>query len=130
MCCTPTPIASPNAQEPIGTLPCPWACEWKRAPAPVLVAHVPDGARVLPLPRPCASLAQAEGLPLVGVGRYEGTETFLGRRDPELAGTALALAADPQYVCGAVPLGHPQMARQTEHVWMGVSDGSQSYQVL
>jgi hypothetical protein len=42
-----------------------------------------------------------------GVERYEGTESFLGRREYPPRGAAIAtpVATDPQYVCGAATGG-------------------------
>src|SRR5262249_4708751 len=43
---------------------------------------VTDGCRVLPRTRTWHSLAHSNVQPLFRVGRYEGTERFLGRRAP------------------------------------------------
>jgi len=43
--------ASMHAHEHRGALPCPAAVAWTRAPAPVVGAKVPHGARVLPRTR-------------------------------------------------------------------------------
>ena len=75
------PRASTNAHEHRGPLPCPCAFDWTPALALVHRAHGPDGDRVLPLPRTSASLAHTHVQPGVCVGRYEGTEMFLGRRE-------------------------------------------------
>src|SRR5262245_28719237 len=80
--CHAAPRAPTNAHEPLGALPCPCAFAWTPALTPVHRAQVPDGDRVLPRPRPCASLAHTNVPPHVCVGRYEGTETLLGRREP------------------------------------------------
>ena len=48
--CSGRPLASLNAPEPRGAVPCPCALAW--TPAPVPMAQVTDGDGVLPLPRP------------------------------------------------------------------------------
>ena len=72
--------ASTNACEPRG--PCaltPRVCV-DACSRSVQRATVPDGDRVLPLPRPAASLAHPDVPPGVGRGRDEGTERCRGRR--------------------------------------------------
>jgi hypothetical protein len=44
---------------------------------------------------------------------------FLGRRELWFSVTAIPMAADPQYVCGAVTWVHQQTAMKTEHVARG-----------
>lgn len=80
--CQEAPRASTHAPEPRGAWPCPCACAWTPALAPGPMATVPEGDRGLPLPRTCASRAPTEVQPQVCVGRYEGPEMFLGRREP------------------------------------------------
>ena len=75
--------ASPNAHAPRGALPCPCAVAWTPALALGGGAQGPQGARVLPFPRPCASLAHADGPPCVCGGRSEGPEKLRGHREPD-----------------------------------------------
>jgi Transposase IS116/IS110/IS902 family len=67
--CPEAPRAAPNAQEHRGALPCPGAWAWTPARAPVHRAQVPAGDCVLPLPRPCASLAHTDVPPRFCLGR-------------------------------------------------------------
>jgi hypothetical protein len=80
--CNAASTASLTAHEHIGAWPCPCALAWTLPPAPLLGAQVPQGSRVLPLTRPCASLAHSDVQPLMCVGRYEGPAMLLGRRKP------------------------------------------------
>ena len=82
MLCHGALLASTNAQEPRGSLPCPCAFAWTSALAPGHMAAVPNGCCVLPLPRTWTSLAHKDVQPVLCVGRYEGTEMFLGHRNP------------------------------------------------
>jgi len=57
--------------------------------------------------------------PLLCLGRYEGTDMFLGRRESHenLSALAITMATEPQEVCGA-DTGCPYLDRETktEHV--------------
>jgi hypothetical protein len=67
--CPEARMASPNALEPRGALPCPCACAWTPPLAPGQRVAVPDGCRVLPLTRTWPSLVPRDMEPLFCRGR-------------------------------------------------------------
>jgi transposase len=72
--------ASVNAQEHRDHNPQPSAVDWTPAPAPLHVAMVAKGTVGCPSPEPETNCRTEHVQPPGCVGRYEGTERFLGRR--------------------------------------------------
>jgi hypothetical protein len=87
-------------------------------PAPVEAAVVAPGSRGCPAPEPESHWRTVTVQPPLCRGRYEGTETFLGRRGPpkHLAAIAASTATEPPDVCGADTLGpHQHVEMKSAH---------------
>ena len=114
LCCSPCVSARGGAPRLLG--PDPVAVDWTAAPALAL------WRAVLPVHGGCPSPAPGPHGHTHGVapprcrGRYEGTETFRGRRGapPCFSARAIALVTAPPEVCGADTgcLGHTQPSSQ------------------
>jgi hypothetical protein len=77
--------------------------DWTPAPTPTAATLVARAGRGCPAPEPGTHGRTVAVQPPLCRGRYEGTDTFLGRRrpPPRLAALATSRATEPQYVCGA-----------------------------
>jgi hypothetical protein len=73
------------------------------APTPIAATMVARAGRGGPSPEPGPHGRTVAVQPPLGIGRYEGTDMFLGRRrqSHRLAAIAPSRATAPQYVCGA-----------------------------
>ena len=71
-----------------------------------------------PSPEPEPNGRTAPVQPRLCIGRYEGTDRFLGRRGQHcrLSALTVAVVSEPQYVCGAATCClHPRREMKSEH---------------
>src|SRR5262249_29004927 len=77
-----------------------------------------------PSPEPGTNWRTVNVQPSLCVGRYEGTDIFLGRKETKrrLFALAIAMVTEPQYVCGAAMVGCTCSSKSSQQMRPTVGD--------